>query len=302
MCYWGSALTTGFFVVLSREAPSKWSHQLFVFCTTATCTSWRRVRPTSKVALRQPHQLNGVQPHVVFGGDAYFPSLLTQSTLGGHMVPILNAIHKDCGGVSCLGNHDLDGGVPIAEKWISRSTFPWLVANFKDKHTDLPIPSNCKEYVIQPYPLSIDPDFKIGYVGVIESEWTETLGCVDPDDVIFEEQLQCLERLCPKMRSEGASIIICVSHQRVPRDRMLCEKAAHLIDEVLGGHDHHYEVSEPIGPQGLHYVKSGTDFRSFTVVDLLILKIRLTSAASGRNVGLNLSHQLCSVFPAHFAI
>ena len=97
------------------------------------------------------------------------------------------------------------------------------------------------------------------------------------------------------MRSEGASIIICVSHQRVPRDRMLCEKAAHLIDEVLGGHDHHYEVSEPIGPQGLHYVKSGTDFRSFTVVDLLIKKnpnydekvATTASAASGDGASLS---------------
>lgn len=36
---------------------------------------------------------------------------------------------------------------------------------------------------------------------------------------------------------------------------------------VLGGHDHHYEVSE-VAPHGTHVFKSGTDFREFSVIRL----------------------------------
>jgi hypothetical protein len=42
-----------------------------------------------------------------------------------------------------------------------------------------------------------------------------------------------------------------------------------LLQLVLGGHDHHYEVSE-VAPHGTHVFKSGTDFREFSVIRLQV--------------------------------
>lgn len=45
---------------------------------------------------------------VLFGGDAYNPSLLSTVVKGKQMVPILNALEVKC---AVVGNHDLDFGV-----------------------------------------------------------------------------------------------------------------------------------------------------------------------------------------------
>jgi 5'-nucleotidase len=50
----------------------------------------------------------GHAPLVLFSGDALSPSLMSISTLGKQMVPVLAA----CGvSAACVGNHDLDFGL-----------------------------------------------------------------------------------------------------------------------------------------------------------------------------------------------
>eukprot|EP00913_Durusdinium_trenchii_P018925 g17783.t1 len=39
------------------------------------------------------------------------------------------------------------------------------------------------------------------------------------------------------------------------------------VDVILAGHDHHYDV-KPVGPHGTYVLKSGTDFRDITVLNL----------------------------------
>jgi len=60
-----------------------------------------------------------------------------------------------------------------------------------------------------------------------------------------------------------------LTHMRVPNDELLAHTVAD-IDVILGGHDHHYEV-KPVGPHGIYVLKSGTDFRDITVLQLEFL-------------------------------
>jgi len=61
-------------------------------------------------------------------------------------------------------------------------------------------------------------------------------------------------------------VIIAMTHMRMPNDYLLAHEVSE-IDIILGGHDHHYEVSQ-VGPHKTYVLNSGTDFRDLTVISL----------------------------------
>lgn len=83
-------------------------------------------------------------------------------------------------------------------------------------------------------------------------------------------------RLAQNLRNAGADLIIAITHQRMHNDIRLADQVQD-IDLVLGGHDHHYEVTDE-NKHGTLVVNSGTDFR-----DLTKLEIRLEYEGSSIN-------------------
>lgn len=69
---------------------------------------------------------------VLFSGDAFSPSLLSQTYKGEQMVLPLNSFHVD---VACLGNHDLDFEEEQSLKLQKQTNFPWVLSNFFYKGT-----------------------------------------------------------------------------------------------------------------------------------------------------------------------
>ena len=69
----------------------------------------------------------------------------------------------------------------------------------------------------------------------------------------------------PKLREQGADIVIALAHAREPSDLKLAEKTNHgLLDLVLGGHDHfyaHHVVND------VHVLRSGTDFKQLSYIE-----------------------------------
>ena len=67
-------------------------------------------------------------------------------------------------------------------------------------------------------------------------------------------------------QADGAELLIALTHMREPNDRKLAAEVPefHL---VLGGHDHHY-VSAFIEPHNNLMVKSGTDFRDMSLIEV----------------------------------
>lgn len=59
--------------------------------------------------------------------------------------------------------------------------------------------------------------------------------------------------------------MIALTHMRTPNDCRLAENVDQ-IDLILGGHDHDYEIKKV---NGKFIIKSGTDFRQFSKIDLL---------------------------------
>ena len=104
---------------------------------------------------------------------------------------------------------------------------------------------------------------KIGLIGLGEREWLETINSLPPN-LIYKSASETAKELVPKMREEGAEIIICLSHQREPNDNKLAENTGGIIDIILGGHDHFYAHSLI---KGTHVLRSGTDFKQLSYIE-----------------------------------
>ncbi|KAG1664928.1 hypothetical protein FOA52_004450 [Chlamydomonas sp. UWO 241] len=109
---------------------------------------------------------------------------------------------------------------------------------------------------------------KIGFVGLAEEEWLETLGHVPLTDVRYIDFVAEGRRLAAQLRSEGCELVVAVTHMRVPNDMKLTSEAPEF-DLVLGGHDHSYHC-EIVPPHGVLLVKSGTDFRDVTRISVAL--------------------------------
>lgn len=174
------------------------------------------------------------------------------------MVPALNAIDTT---VACLGNHDLDFGVEQFQNLASQCDFPWLCANVLDPALgdDAPL-GKCKRTVM----LTSSNGIKIGIIGLVEREWLDTINTLPPNLKYLSASATAAD-LAPKLRAEGAEMVIVLSHQREPNDNKLANKLPPgTVDMVLGGHDHFYGHSIL---NSTHILRSGTDFKQLSYIE-----------------------------------
>eukprot|EP00919_Chromeraceae_sp_WS-2016_P050655 GHVR01120064.1.p1 GENE.GHVR01120064.1~~GHVR01120064.1.p1 ORF type:complete len:752 (+),score=153.57 GHVR01120064.1:81-2336(+) len=190
-------------------------------------------------------------PLVLFSGDCFSPSMISSYTQGKHMVQFLNmfSIHT-----ACFGSHDFDFGCDHLEILAGSCKFPFLLSNVLDKKTKRPLAN------AQIYRLFEWQGHRIGVIGLVEREWLDTLSCVSESDCIYEDFVQCSNRMSQLLRSKGANLVIALTHMRGSNDEKLARRQTG-IDLILGGHDHEWYGCHRIGPCVL--AKSGTDFREF---------------------------------------
>mmetsp|Transcript_12246 Transcript_12246/g.22156 ORF Transcript_12246/g.22156 Transcript_12246/m.22156 type:complete len:559 (+) Transcript_12246:50-1726(+) len=194
------------------------------------------------------------KPLILFSGDAFSPSMMSTVVKGKQMIPIFNALPVH---YSCVGNHDLDHGVEAFTELISETQCPWILSNVRWKDSGKVL-DDVLEYVVFEW-----GSFKIGLMGLAESEWISTLASIEPEELEYEDFVDCARRLEPQLRADGADFVIALTHMRVPNDLRLAEEYGDHLDLILGGHDHHYDA-RAIPPHDTYVFKSGTDFQTFT--------------------------------------
>ncbi|XP_037078081.1 snake venom 5'-nucleotidase-like isoform X2 [Pollicipes pollicipes] len=200
-------------------------------------------------------QYKHLNPMVIFSGDIFSPSLLSTFARGEHMIPVLNRLEVH---VAVYGNHDFDFGLDSCMSLTAETSFPWLLSNVRNKETQRPLAEGRITYITRWNGL------KLGFMGLVEYEWLETLSTVNPDEVHYIDYVDMGNRLAAKLRSEGCDLVIALTHMRTANDMRLLEKGDG-IDLILGGHDHEYEIHRTVNRL---LVKSGTDFREFSVLGL----------------------------------
>lgn len=109
--------------------------------------------------------------------------------------------------------------------------------------------------------LTASNGLKVGVIGLVEREWLDTINSLPPN-LAYKSVSATAKELCPKLRADGADIVIAVTHQREPNDDKLARNTgSDLVDIILGGHDHFYGHSII---NGTHVLRSGTDFKQLS--------------------------------------
>lgn len=192
---------------------------------------------------------------VFFSGDAFNPSMLSIILKGRQMIDALNELNITA---ACIGNHDFDFGVDHLAELISLTNFPWLLSNVLDITTEKPLADGKLKHIIESNGL------RIGIIALVEEEWICTLSTLDYDEIIYEPFVECGRRLAIELRNnDHCDLVIALTHMRMPNDEILAVQVPE-IDIILGGHDHDYNVKNL---DGKFILKSGSDFREFSLID-----------------------------------
>ena len=174
------------------------------------------------------------------------------------IVSIMNALKYDAG---TLGNHEFDFGMDFLEKMIGDINYPIVNANIVDDQGDPWI----KRYVILDREITTDSaekhNIKIGIIGALPPQvtmWNHKIFAdyaVEEKNLCVNDILDSIEENLPKMRAEGADIIIVLAHSGFSNRPY--EKCAENIiqfladidgvDAIVAGHAHN------IYPDNIHY-------------------------------------------------
>ncbi|CAG2174657.1 unnamed protein product, partial [Oppiella nova] len=192
-------------------------------------------------------------PLVLFSGDIMAPSIMSSFTKGEQMIPVLNALGVDC---ALFGNHEFDFGVPHLKTFVSQTHFPWVLSNVLDPETNRPMAGALVSHIIH------RNGKKIGIIGLVEEQWLRD--SID-EPYIYRDFVSEGKILAKHLKEEETvDFVIALTHMRWPNDCLLAQNVSE-IDLILGGHDHDYQCRRV---NNILCVKSGTDFRQFSKIDI----------------------------------
>ena len=182
---------------------------------------------------------------VTFGGDMISPSVLSGIDKGAHMIDLANAIGFD---VAVLGNHEFDFGPEVLQERLAESETVWLAGNVSVAGGGFPGTAATS---------TVERDgYRIGFLGFVTPE-TPVISSPGPD-VAFAPVAELGASLAEELKSNGADIVIALTHQGLGADLELL-RVVRAIDVVLGGHDHllvaNYDGRQTVmkaGSQGRH--------------------------------------------------
>jgi len=195
------------------------------------------------------------KPCVIFSGNAFSPSMMSTLTKGEQMVPILNTIGTQC---AVFGNHDFDYGLDVFTQHREKTEFPWIISNVIDSESGQPLGGGKVHHTIE------WEGRKLGIIGLVEREWLDTVSTLDKEHLDYTDYIDAASMLATELKRKGCEYIIAVTHMRTDNDVRLAEKVPE-INLILGGHSLVYEKRKV---NGVYILKSGSDFRQFSKINL----------------------------------
>ncbi|EGR28866.1 ser thr protein phosphatase family protein, putative [Ichthyophthirius multifiliis] len=193
---------------------------------------------------------------ILFSGDLFSPSPLSLLYKGEQMIEPINACRID---VACVGNHEFDFSIEVAEKLFQKCNFPWLCSNVFN------IETNCIFANNNAYSILEKNGLVIGIMGLAEADWLNSVSEIDLSLVKYEDFVACGRRLTKIMKEQyKCDLIIALTHMRVPNDIKLGQEVPE-IDLILGGHDH--IITQQVINSNI-LIKSGSDFRQYSIIDI----------------------------------
>ena len=159
-------------------------------------------------------------------GDLLGDSMIADLTEGKAMVEALNHLGYDA---MSIGNHEPDFGTDVLRQRMKDATFPVLAANLIERKGSKPF--------ARPYFIKKVAGVSVGVLGLAYPKTAWTTASKNVAEVEFQDPVPAVRHYLPKMRHDGAELIVVLSHLGLSGDKALA-RAVDGIDVIVGGHSH----------------------------------------------------------------
>ena len=211
---------------------------------------WSRASTLMKQLVQQKQQQEGSNNESnnttvlsVVNGDVLGGSSLLVNCEGAVAIEVMNDINID---LAVLGNHEFDyGDKPLLQR-LKESNFDWLGSNvyyppyqadnsFQEKISDdqyyFPnVLGNGKIY-------NLSHNLKLGVFGLVTIQ-TPKISCPSKEVTFDNDILAVARRTSQHLKSQGANIIVAITHLSEADDKLLAADKLAGVDLILGGHEH----------------------------------------------------------------
>lgn len=160
------------------------------------------------------------------GGDTIGDTLIAARTEGRAIISAMNAIGYDA---MVVGNHEPDFGRQALVERMREARFPVLAANIVNSETG-------KSFAT-PYRILDVNGVRVGVLGLSYPNTALTTARKNVASLAFRDGIETAREFVPRLRKEGAAIVIVLTHLGLSSDEQLARQVPG-IDVIVGGHSH----------------------------------------------------------------
>lgn len=158
-------------------------------------------------------------------GDTWADTLIARETQGRAVLAVMNTLGYDA---MVPGNHEPDFGAETLAQRIREARFPVLAANLeRDTGQDFAPPTLMLERA----------GVKVGILGLTYPKTPLTTNPKNVEGLRYLDPVATARTLVPRLRAQGAELVIALTHLGLAADRKLAESVPG-IDVIVGGHSH----------------------------------------------------------------
>ena len=194
---------------------------------------------------------------ILSGGDMWTGPATSTWFKGESMVDVMNSMNYDA---AAIGNHEFDFNQMTLQERAQQANFPLLSSNMRSEESgDIVSPA-------LPYIIKTVNDISVGIIG---------LTATDADDINFPENVagidfidyqDVLYEIVPQIKSEGAELIIIVSHICSFEVTGLVPLAKELGIALIGG-GHCHDIVSKI-QNGIAVMEGGSYFSAYAKAEI----------------------------------
>jgi 5'-nucleotidase / UDP-sugar diphosphatase len=159
-------------------------------------------------------------------GDTIGDTMIAAETEGRAVIETMNAIGYDA---MVVGNHEPDFTAEKLRERIAEARFPVLAANITNRSNG--------ELFTKPYIIRDVNGVRVGILGIAYPNTPLTSARKNIENLRFRAAVETAREHVPRLRREGAEIVIALTHLGLSADKQLAEKVEG-IDVIVGGHSH----------------------------------------------------------------
>jgi 2',3'-cyclic-nucleotide 2'-phosphodiesterase (5'-nucleotidase family) len=223
-------------------------------------------------------------------GDMFQGTPVSNIFHGKPVIEIMNYLKYDA---MAIGNHEFDWGQDVLHSIISSASFPVISANISRSGKG-PIRG------VKPYVILKRKGLRIAVIGLTTPETYYTTKPGNLAGLTFVRPEEVLPPIIRRVRAQGASIVVVLSHDGLDADRELARNVRG-IDVIVGGHSHTV-IRDPVVESGTVIVQAGSNGMYLGVLNITFDRskrkivnytrkeeLRLVSPASGAKLDPNVA-------------